>query len=161
VNSGVSSFAAADSTTIARMANPRQRVLFLCTGNSCRSQMAEGLLRHLGGERFEALSAGANPAGFVHRLAVQAMAELGVDISHQQSKHINEFLPPLGNPPDLIISVCSAAEQQCPVLPGKLERLHWPFDDPANATGSDDDKLAEFRRIRDDIGSRMTGHFDL
>jgi arsenate reductase (thioredoxin) len=143
------------------MTTTRQRVLFLCTGNSCRSQMAEGLLRHLGGDRFEALSAGANPAGYVHPMAVSAMAELGVDISQQASKHINEFLPPEGDPPDLIISVCSSAEKECPVFPGAVERLHWPFDDPAHATGDDEEKLAEFRRVRDEIGSRLTEHFQL
>jgi arsenate reductase (thioredoxin) len=123
--------------------------------------MAEGLLRHLGGERFESLSAGANPAGYVHPLAIAAMAELGVDISRQASKHINEFLPPAGRPPDLIISVCSSAEKECPVFPVPVERLHWPFDDPAHATGTDEEKLVEFRRVRDEIGSRLTQHFQL
>lgn len=123
--------------------------------------MAEGLLRHLGGERFEALSAGADPAGYVHPLAVAAMADLGVDISQQTSKHISEFLPPDGEPPDLIISVCSSAEKECPVFPGSVERLHWPFDDPAHATGDDEEKLAEFRRVRDEIGSRLVEHFQL
>lgn len=134
---------------------PRRRVLFLCTGNSCRSQMAEGLLRHLAGDSFEALSAGARPAGFVHLLAVQVMRELGIDISDQQSKHIQEFLPPQGTPPDLIISVCSAAETECPVFPAAVERRHWPFDDPAHATGSDEERLAEFRRVRDEIRDRL------
>lgn len=143
------------------MAKSPQRVLFLCTGNSCRSQMAEGLLRHLGGERYRPLSAGADPAGYVHPLAVTVMAELGIDISHQTSKHINEFLPPEGEPPDLIVSVCSSAEKECPAFPGEVERLHWPFDDPAHATGDDDEKLAEFRRVRDEIGSRLTEHFRL
>ena len=143
------------------MSDTPQRVLFLCTGNSCRSQMAEGLLRHLGEGRFEALSAGANPAGYVHPLAVAAMQELGVDVSAQQSKHINDFLPPEGKPPDLIISVCSSAEKECPVFPGPVERLHWPFDDPAHATGTDEEKLSEFRRVRDEIGSRLAEHFEL
>lgn len=132
-----------------------QRVLFLCTGNSCRSQMAEGLLRHLAGDRFQALSAGANPSGYVHPMSIVAMQELGVDISQQRSKHINEFLPPHGEPPELIISVCSSAEKECPLFPADVERWHWPFDDPAHATGSDDEKLAEFRRVRDEIRDRL------
>ena len=133
----------------------KKRVLFLCTGNSCRSQMAEGLLRELAGDRFESLSAGANPAGYVHPMSVQVMQELGIDISSQSSKHINEFLPPQGTPPDLIISVCSSAEKECPLFPGDVQRWHWPFDDPAHATGTDDQKLAEFRRVRDEIRSRL------
>ena len=129
----------------------RIRVLFLCTGNSCRSQMAEGLLRELHGDRFDALSAGSNPAGYVHRGAVAAMNELGIDISHQVSKSIAEFLPPEGTPPDVIISVCSGAEKDCPTFPGATKRLHWPFDDPAHATGTDTDKAAVFERVRDEI----------
>lgn len=129
----------------------RIRVLFLCTGNSCRSQMAEGLLRELHGDRFESLSAGSNPAGYVHPGAVAAMNQLGIDISHQVSKSISEFLPPDGTPPDVIISVCSGAEKDCPTFPGATKRLHWPFDDPAHATGSDADKAAVFVRVRDEI----------
>ena len=132
-----------------------QRVLFLCTGNSCRSQMAEGLLREHGGDRFVALSAGSKPAGYVHLMAVAAMAELGIDISRQQSKSINDFLPPNGQPPHLIISVCSGAEKECPNFPGDVTRLHWPFDDPAYATGSDDEKAGEFRRVRDEIRAAL------
>ena len=134
----------------------RTRILFLCTGNSCRSQMAEGLLRDLAGDRFEALSAGSNPAGYVHAGAVQAMNELGIDISDLRSKSIDEFLPPVGEPPDTIISVCSNAEHDCPTFPGNVERLHWPFDDPAHATGSDEEKLACFRRVRDEIRTALT-----
>lgn len=133
----------------------RKRVLFLCTGNSCRSQMAEGLLRQLAGDRFESLSAGANPAGYVHPRAIRAMHELGVDISSQQSKHIRDFLPPQGTPPDLIISVCSSAEKECPLFPGDVERWHWPFDDPAHATGTDPEVDSEFRRVRDEIRQRL------
>ena len=114
------------------------KILFLCTGNSCRSQMAEGLLRNLAGNRFEALSAGSRPAGFVHEKAIAAAAELGVDISKSRSKSISEFLPPEGTPPDLIISVCSGAETECPNFPGAVQRWHWPFDDPAYATGTDE-----------------------
>ena len=133
------------------------KLLFLCTGNSCRSQMAEGLVRTRGASRFEALSAGAKPAGYVHPMAVQVMQELDIDISDQRSKHINEFLPPRGTPPDLIISVCSSAEKECPVFPGAVERKHWPFDDPAHAQGTDEQKLAEFRRVRDEIDRVIKG----
>ncbi len=129
----------------------RLRVLFLCTGNSCRSQMAEGLLRELHGDRYEALSAGSNPAGYVHPGAVAAMNDVGIDISNQASKSISEFLPPAGTPPDVIISVCSGAEKDCPTFPGATRRLHWPFDDPAHATGSDAEKAAVFARVRDEI----------
>lgn len=129
----------------------KRRVLFLCTGNSCRSQMAEGLLRHFGGDRFEALSAGANPAGSVHPLAIRAMQELDIDISAQTSKQINAFLPPSGQPPDLIVSVCSSAERECPTFPAEVERLHWPFDDPGHSTGTEEQRMAEFRRVRDEI----------
>ncbi len=129
----------------------RIRVLFLCTGNSCRSQMAEGLLRDLAGDRFEALSAGSNPAGYVHEGAVAAMRELGLDVSAQRSKSINEFLPPEGTPPDVIISVCSGAEKDCPTFPGATKRLHWPFDDPAHATGTEEEKFEVFCRVRDEI----------
>ncbi|MCX7419547.1 MAG: arsenate reductase ArsC [Planctomycetia bacterium] len=133
----------------------KRRVLFLCTGNSCRSQMAEGLLREIAGDRFESLSAGAKPAGYVHPLSVQVMHEVGIDISSQTSKSINEFLPPDGMPPDLIISVCSNAERECPLFPGRVERSHWPFDDPAHATGTGEQKLVEFRRVRDEIKTRL------
>ncbi len=133
----------------------KRRVLFLCTGNSCRSQMAEGLLRNLAGDRFESLSAGAKPAGYVHPLSVQVMQESGINISSQTSKSINDYLPPHGTPPDLIISVCGNAERECPLFPGRVERWHWPFDDPAHATGTDTEKLGEFRRVRDEIRTRL------
>lgn len=117
--------------------------------------MAEGLLRQFGSDRFVALSAGSKPAGYVHDDAVRAMGELAIDISDLRSKSINEFLPPDGTPPDLIISVCSGAEKECPTFPGAVERLHWPFDDPAYAEGSDEEKLNEFRRVRDEIRSAI------
>lgn len=131
------------------MEQKRPRVLFLCTGNSCRSQMAEGLLRNAAGDRFEALSAGSNPSGYIHPKAIEVMAELGIDISAQQSKSISDFLPPDGTPPDTIISVCSGAEKDCPNFPGAVERLHWPFEDPAYADGTDEEKLSVFRKVRD------------
>jgi arsenate reductase (thioredoxin) len=133
----------------------KHRVLFLCTGNACRSQMAEGLLRHIAGDRYESLSAGAHPAGFVHPLAVDALGELGIDITGQESKHILEFVPPRGTPPDLVISVCDSAARECPAFPGKVARVHWPFYDPIGATGSREQKLKVFRRIRDEIRERL------
>ncbi|MFN8705719.1 MAG: arsenate reductase ArsC [Planctomyces sp.] len=137
----------------------RKRILFLCTGNSCRSQMAEGFLRALFGDRFEALSAGAKPAGYVHEKAIQAMAELGIDISGQTSKHIRNFLPPLEELPDVIIGVCSTADENCPVFPAAVERWHWPFDDPFHAQGTEEQKQAEFRRVRDEIRTRIEQQF--
>ncbi|MCX7886521.1 MAG: arsenate reductase ArsC [Verrucomicrobiae bacterium] len=130
----------------------KTRVLFLCTGNSCRSQMAEGWLRHLGGDRFEVFSAGAAPAGYVHPLAIRAMAEAGVDISQQRSKSLQEFA---GQSFDLLVTVCDGAREACPVYAGARRRLHWGFDDPAQAKGSDDEKMAVFRRVRDEIRARI------
>ncbi len=141
------------------MPTEKRRVLFLCTGNSCRSQMAEGWLEYLAGDRFASLSAGARPSGYVHPMAVKVMDELDIDISRQRSKSLNEFLPPEGTPPNLIISVCNSAERECPVFPGDVERLHWPFFDPAEAEGSDDEKRAVFRRIRDEIRSAIEEYF--
>lgn len=137
----------------------RQRILFLCTGNSCRSQMAEGFLRHLYGDRFESLSAGAKPAGYVHPRAVTVMAECGIDISSHVSKSIRDFLPPQGTPPDVVIGVCSTADENCPVFPANVERWQWPFDDPFHATGSDVEQMAEFRRVRDEIRGRIESEF--
>jgi arsenate reductase len=137
----------------------RQRVLFLCTGNSCRSQMAEGFLRHLYPDRFEALSAGTNPAGYVHSRAVDVMRAIGVDISAGTSKDIDGFLPPNGLPPHLIVGVCSSANENCPVFPADVEHLHWPFDDPAHATGSNEEIMAEFVRVRDEIREKIESFF--
>jgi len=137
----------------------RKRILFLCTGNSCRSQMAEGLLRTYHDDCCEALSAGAKPAGYVHPRAVTVMAELGIDISPQLSKSIYEFLPPRGNPPDVVIGVCSKADENCPTFPAAVERWHWPFDDPFHATGSEEALMSEFRRVRDEIRSRLDREF--
>lgn len=136
----------------------KKRVLFLCTGNSCRSQMAEGWLRELYGSRFESLSAGANPAGYVNQMAVEAMAEVNIDISTQCSKHINEFLSDTALP-DIIIGVCSTAEDNCPIFPAAVERWQWPFDDPYYAEGTDDQKRDEFRRVRDEIRTRLEQEF--
>lgn len=133
----------------------KNRVLILCTGNSCRSQMAEGLWRHLGGDNWEAYSAGSQPAGFVHPLAVAAMAELGVDISEHTSKHVDQFV---GRDLDLVVTVCDGARESCPVIPGMGATLHWPFADPAEAVGTDDERLAAFRRVRDTIRERIERH---
>ena len=129
-----------------------QRVLFLCTGNSCRSHMAEGILRKLAGNRFEAFSAGSKPAGYVHPLAITAMKEFGEDISGHRSKSLSEFA---GQPFDFVITVCDNAKEACPNFPGANQQLHWSFDDPAHASGSDEEKMKVFRRVRDEIQTRL------
>ncbi len=129
----------------------RQRVLFLCTANSCRSQMAEGWLRTLAAERFEALSAGTH-ASSVNPRAVQVMAEVGIDLAVQRSKSIEEFLE---DPPDVVVTVCDQAAEACPTLPGATRVLHWPFPDPAGARGTEEEVLGEFRAVRDAIGARL------
>ena len=128
--------------------NKRLRVLILCTGNSCRSQMTEGWIRHLFGGRIEAHSAGSKPSGYVHPLAVRAMAEVGIDIGEGESKHVNLFL---GQTFDYVLTVCDLAKEACPVFPGTSERAHRSFDDPADAAGSQAEKLEVFRRVRDEI----------
>lgn len=132
---------------------PKPRVLFLCTGNSARSQMAEGLLRHLAGDRFEVESAGIDPKG-VNPLAIAAMREVGVDISGHSSKTAGSLL---GQHFRYVITVCDNANERCPIFPGVVTRLHWPLEDPAKATGTDTERLAVFRRIRDEIGDRVRG----
>ncbi len=129
---------------------PRMKplVLILCTGNSCRSHLAEGILRAAAGDFLEVASAGSEPAGYVHPLAIEVMREIGVDISGHHSKHLNEFL---GRPVETVITVCGKADQVCPTFPGQVNRHHWPFDDPARAPGTDAEKLAVFRRVRDEI----------
>ncbi|MFN0198590.1 MAG: arsenate reductase ArsC [Planctomycetaceae bacterium] len=129
-----------------------KRVLILCTGNSCRSQMAEGLWNRLGTGAWEAFSAGSKPAGYVHPLAIRAMSELQIDISRNTSKHLSEFE---SQPFDLVVTVCDNAKESCPVFLGARMTLHWPFDDPAHAQGCDEEKMAEFRRVRDEISDRI------
>ena len=129
----------------------KRRVLILCTGNSARSQMAEGLLRHEGGDRFEVFSAGTKPTQ-VRPEAIEAMAEIGIDISGHRSKSVDEFV---GRDLDYVITVCSNANETCPVFPGPTRRLHWPFDDPAAVEGADAARQAAFRRIRDQIHGRI------
>lgn len=123
-------------------------VLILCTGNSCRSHLAEGLLRAAAGDLFEVYSAGSKPAGYVHPLAIRVMQEIGIDISGHRSKSMNDFLQ---TPVETVITVCGNADQACPVYPGQVNRHHWPFYDPAHATGTEEERLAVFRRVRDEI----------
>lgn len=127
------------------------RVLFLCTGNSARSQMAEGLLRSLGGHDFEVYSAGTHPQG-VDPLAVQVMRESGIDITGQQSKRLDRFQDQSF---DYIITVCDRARDRCPTFPGDNERIHWGFADPAAVTGSEAERIAAFRRARNEIAERL------
>ena len=128
-----------------------KRVLILCTGNSARSQMAEGLLRHDGGARFEVESAGVRPTG-VRPEAVAAMRDVGIDITNQRSKSVDEFA---GQSFDYVITVCDNAREQCPVFPAGTRRIHWSFDDPAAADGDEAARLAVFRRVRDEIRARL------
>ena len=121
--------------------------------------MAEGLLRHSAGDRFEVLSAGSHPAGFVHPLAIEALREIDIDITVQRSKSIDEFLPPEGEPPDVIVSVCSAADNACPSFPGHVERIRLPFDDPIHAEGTHAEKMSRFREIRDQIKAELESQF--
>jgi arsenate reductase len=129
-----------------------QRVLILCTGNSCRSQMAESLWQSLGKGEWRADSAGSRPAGYVHPLAIRAMRELGIDISAHSSKSLDQFRDQAF---DLVVTVCDNAREACPVFPGAMETLHWPFDDPADATGTEEERLVEFRRVRDEIREKI------
>lgn len=129
----------------------RPRILFLCTHNSARSQMAEGLLRALAGDRVEAYSAGTE-ATHVRPLAITAMAEVGIDISGQRSKTLERYV---GEPFDAVITVCDQAAEACPVFPGARKRLHWSFPDPSRATGTPDEQLAVYRAVRDAIRARI------
>ncbi len=123
-------------------------ILILCTGNSCRSQVAEGILQQALGDVCQVASAGSKPAGFVHPLAVAVMAEIGIDISTQRSKSLEEFLD---REVETVITVCGRADQACPMFPGQVNRHHFAFDDPAEVEGADEEKLAAFRRTRDDV----------
>lgn len=129
-----------------------KRVLILCTGNSARSQMAEGLLRHLAGERFEVESAGVAPTQ-VRPEAITVMSELGVDISKHRSKSVDEFS---GQHFDYVITVCDNANEQCPVFPANTQRIHWSFADPAVAHGDEQSRLRVFRRVRDEIHAQLS-----
>ena len=129
-----------------------KRVLILCTGNSCRSQMAEGLVNHLLSGGWSARSAGTRPAARVHPLAVRAMAEEGIDISAAEPEIVDRYLD---EPWDLVVTVCDSAKESCPTLPRPVETVHIPFDDPADAEGTDEEKMAVFRRVRDEIRERL------
>lgn len=126
-------------------------MLFLCTHNSARSQMAEGLLRSLGGDRFEAHSAGTE-ATAVRPLAIRALSEVGIDISRHRSKTLDRYV---GEPFDVVITVCDEAREACPVFPGAREQLHWSLPDPSAATGTEDERFAVFRRVRDELRRRI------
>ncbi len=129
-----------------------RRVLVLCTGNSCRSQMAERLFPLLSDGLWEAVSAGSNPSGYVHPNAIEVMAELGVDLSDGKSEHVDQYSDLAF---DLVVTVCDNAAESCPVFPGDTPVAHWPFEDPADATGSEDEILHCFRDIRDQISNRI------
>jgi arsenate reductase len=130
------------------MPSSKPIVLILCTGNSCRSHLAEGFLRKTAGDILDVQSAGSNPAGYVHPLAIKVMKEAGIDISQHRSKHLNEFL---NQKVETIITVCGHADQACPAFPGQVNRHHWPFEDPAKAQGNEEEILKVFRRVRDEI----------
>ena len=129
----------------------RSRVLFLCTHNSARSQMAEGLLRQLAGDRFEVMSAGTE-ATHIRPLAIRAMDEIGIDISGQESKTLDRYLD---EPFDYVITVCDDANEACPFFPGAANRLHWSFEDPSRVEGSEEERLAVFRSVRNRIRERI------
>jgi arsenate reductase len=139
------------------MANDNPTVLILCTGNSCRSHLAEGVLRAAAGEILAVASAGSKPAGYVHPLAIRVMLEIGIDISAHVSKHMNDFLTAKV---ETVITVCGKADQACPRFPGQVNRHHWPFDDPAHATGTEEEQLAVFRRVRDEIRRTFEAYAD-
>ena len=132
----------------------KKRVLFLCTHNSCRSQMAEGLVNHYLGDQFQAFSAGTE-ATRVNPLAIRVLAELGIDISHHSSKVLTEFE---GQPFDYVISLCGDANEQCPLFIGGVRRVHIGFSDPSRLSGSDAQVLPEFRRVRDELRRKLTAY---
>jgi len=139
--------------------NPRPRILFLCTGNACRSQMAEAILRHLAPSRFEALSAGSTPAGFIHPLAIGALEDLGIPLVGQRSKSWLEFRD---HPPDVLITVCdSAAGEVCPAWPGRPPTAHWPLPDPAMHPGPDAECRTQARAVAQTLLDRLKRMIEL
>jgi len=130
-------------------------ILILCTGNSCRSHLAEGILRVAVEDAVEVASAGSNPVGYVHPVAVEVMHEIGIDISGHTSKHLNEFLE---RDVQTVITVCGNVDQACPMFPGQTEKHHWPFEDPAKAEGSEEEIRGIFRRVRDEIGDKFVAY---
>ncbi len=135
----------------------KPKVLFLCTGNSARSQMAEGYLRSVADGRFDVMSAGIDPKG-LNPLAVAAMREIGIDIAGQRSKDITELL---GTPVQFVVTVCSNAREKCPVFPATVKFVHWDLDDPAAVQGTEEEKLAAFRKVRDEIFAHIDSEFRL
>lgn len=133
----------------------KKRVLFVCTHNSARSQMAEGLLRAMAGDRYEVMSAGTEPRG-VHPLAVEAMREIGIDISGHRSEHVDRYLDP---PADIVVTVCDSAKEACPYVPARERLIHHSFEDPSAATGTEAERLAAFRRVRDAIRDWLEATF--
>jgi arsenate reductase len=133
----------------------KKRVLVLCTGNSARSQMGEGLFRQAGGDAYEVFSAGTRPS-HVRPEAIAVMREIGIDLSGQRSKSVDEFA---GQSFDYVVTVCDNARDNCPVFPGGAVRIHWSLEDPAAVEGSETERLAAFRRIRDQIHQRVTAFF--
>ncbi len=133
----------------------RPTILVLCTGNSCRSHLAEGILRAATGGRINVASAGSQPAGHVHPMAVEVMKEIDIDISTHTSKHLNEFLE---YDIQTVITVCSNVDSECPVFPVQTQKHHWPFEDPAQAEGNDEEKRAIFRRVRDEIREKFEAY---
>ena len=133
----------------------KPKVLILCTGNSCRSHMAEAILRSEAGDLVDVYSAGSNPAGYVHPLAVAVLKEIGIDASGHTSKHLDQFLDA-----DIhtVITVCDNANEACPVFPGQMQRYHWPFEDPPKAVRTGESEVDAFRRVRDEIG-RIFGEY--
>ncbi len=134
--------------TTSSMSDQKPLILVLCTGNSCRSHMGEGILRRELQGLYEVASAGSKPAGYVHPLAIEVMSEIGVDLTGHHSKHLDEFK---SSNVQTVITVCGNAEEACPVFPGQVNRYHWGFDDPAKAAGSDAEKRVVFERVRDEI----------
>ena len=133
----------------------RPTILILCTGNSCRSHLAEGILRAATGRRINEASAGSQPVGHVHPMAIEVMKEIDIDISAHTSKHLNEFLE---CDIQAVITVCDNAVSECPVFPGTAHKHHWPFEDPAQAEGNDGEKLTIFRRVRDEIREKFEAY---
>jgi arsenate reductase len=139
------------------MPDSKPTVLILCTGNSCRSHLAEGILRAVAGDFLNVASAGSKPAGYVHPLAIRVMQEIQIDISRHTSKPMTDFMT---QPVETVITVCGHADQACPVFPGQVNRHHWPFEDPAHAEGTEEEKLAVFRRVRNEIRRTFTAYAD-
>ena len=129
----------------------KKKVIFICTGNACRSQMAEGLLRHMAGEKFEVYSAGSHPSR-LHPASVAVMAEWNIDITHHTSEPINDYLE---TGIDIVITVCDNAKQICPTFPGNVKRIHWGLDDPYHGWGAEPEDLLPYREIRDELKDRI------